>query len=201
LVLSYRFFGTFTADIKLTDNISYQLLGSTSYFNRTARHILHAGSALDLIFNGVPTGSSRSINSNNFIYSILNKVNYSKVFNEKHNFNFVVLTEYQENNFESATAQSQGFVINGPTTVSAGANPIATSGYTSKNTLFSTAASLDYIYDDKYILNATVRRDGSSKFGTNTKYGTFWGASAAWNVHNEKFYESLSNVVNTLKII
>ncbi|MCF6279542.1 MAG: SusC/RagA family TonB-linked outer membrane protein [Flavobacteriaceae bacterium] len=195
-----RFFGTFTADVKITDNISYQLLGSTSYFNRTARGVLHAGSALDLIFNGTPTGTSTATNSNRFIYSILNKINYSKTFNEKHDFNFLMLMEYQENNFETATVRSQGFVVNGPTTVSAGATPLITRGFTSVNTLFSTAASLDYVYDSKYVLNATVRRDGSSKFGANTKYGTFWGASAAWNIHNEGFYGDLANTLNTLKI-
>ena len=195
-----RFFGTFNADIKLSDNFSYQFGSNVSYFNRVARGVLHAGSALDLIFNGVPTGSASAFNSNTFQYSVLNKFNYNKTFNEKHALNATVFMEYVDwyNEFSSAT--SQGFVINGPTTISAGATPNATTGGNSARTLFSVAASADYIFDDKYIVNGTVRRDGSSRFGANNKYGTFWGASAAWNISKENFFSDISKTVNNLKL-
>src|SRR5690606_20178126 len=78
------------------------------------------------------------------------------------------------------------------------ATPNSVLGGNATSTLFSLAGSLDYNYDDKYLLSATVRRDGSSRFGTNTKYGTFWGASAAWNVSNEAFFSN--NTVNNLKL-
>jgi len=53
-------------------------------------------------------------------------------------------------------------------------------------------------YEDKYLLTATVRRDGSTKFGTNNKYGTFPSFSAAWNVSKEAFFKV--DFINSLKI-
>ena len=195
-----RFFGTFKADIKLSDNFSYQFGSNVSYFNNVSNSVLHAGSALDLIFNGAPTGSSTAANSNTFQYSILNKINYSKTFNEKHAVNATVFMEYQDWYNERSSARSQGFVINGPTTISAGATPNSTTGSNSRRTLYSVAGSVDYVFDDKYIVNGTVRRDGSSRFGANTKYGTFWGASAAWNISKENFFSEISETVNNLKV-
>jgi len=197
-----RWFGSFTADIKLHENLHYTFGVNGNYTQTTNRGILHAGSALDIIFSGVPTGGTNIFNSSSLTSSILNKVTYNKLFSEKHNVTATILSEYQQNDFESATTGSQNFVVNGPTTVSAGAAPAPRRilGGNSTNRLFSLAAAVDYIYNDKYILNGTVRRDGSSKFGTNTKYGIFWGASAAWNIHNEKFFESMSGTIDNLKI-
>jgi TonB-linked SusC/RagA family outer membrane protein len=195
-----RFFGTFKADIKLSDNFSYQFGSNVSYFNRTARGVLHAGSALDLIFNGTPTGSADAFNSNTFQYSVLNKLNFNKTFNEKHAVNANVFMEYVDWYNEQSFARSQGFVINGPTTISAGATPLTTNGSNSRRTLYSVAASVDYVLDSKYIFNGTVRRDGSSRFGANNKYGTFWGASAAWNIAKENFFSDLTGTINDLKV-
>jgi TonB-linked SusC/RagA family outer membrane protein len=195
-----RFFGTFKADIKLSDDFSYQFGTNVSYFNRTARGVLHAGSALDMIFNGTPTGTSDAFNMNTFQYSLLNKLNYNKTFNERHAVNATVFMEYQDWSQERSYARSQGFVVNGPTVISAGATPLTTTGRTDSSTLFSIAASADYILDEKYILNGTIRRDGSSRFGANTKYGTFWGASAAWNIYKEDFFSDLTDTVDDLKI-
>jgi TonB-linked SusC/RagA family outer membrane protein len=195
-----RFFGTLNADIKLSDEFSYQFGSNVSYFNRTARGLLHAGSALDLIFNGSPTGTADAFNANTFQYSLLNKFNFNKVFNEKHAVNATAFVEYQDWYQERSFVRSQGFVVNGPTVISAGATPLSATGRNDSRTLFSVAGSVDYIFDEKYIVNATVRRDGSSRFGTNSKYGTFWGASAAWNIQKEAFFSEIANTVDNLKL-
>jgi len=195
-----RFFGTLNADIKLSDAFSYQFGTNVSYFNRTARGLLHAGSALDLIFNGTPTGTADAFNANTFQYSVLNKFNFNKTFNEKHAINATAFVEYQDWYQERSFVRSQGFVVNGPTVISAGATPLSATGRNDSRTLFSVAGSVDYIFDEKYIVNATVRRDGSSRFGANTKYGTFWGASAAWNIQKEAFFSEIANTVDNLKL-
>lgn len=195
-----RFFGTLNANIKLSENFSYNFGTNVSYFNRVSRGVLHAGSALDLIFNGSPTGSSDVGNTNTFQYSLLNKFNFNKTYNEKHAVNATVFMEYQDWYRETNFSRSQGFVINGPTVISAGATPLTTTGRNDRRTLFSVAASADYIFDEKYILNGTVRRDGSSRFGANTKYGTFWGASAAWNISKENFFSGMLDTVDNLKL-
>ncbi|MBC8883255.1 TonB-dependent receptor [Flavobacterium piscinae] len=64
--------------------------------------------------------------------------------------------------------------------------------------LFSLAGNIDYNYDGKYIVTATVRRDGSSRFGYNTQYGTFYSGSLAWNIAEENFMKG--GKVDVLKL-
>lgn len=65
--------------------------------------------------------------------------------------------------------------------------------------LSSLFARLNYNYNDKYLLTAIVRRDGSSRFGFNNKYGTFPGVSAGWNISNEDFWKD-NDVVTRVKL-
>ena len=58
---------------------------------------------------------------------------------------------------------------------------------------------LSYNYDEKYMIQATIRRDGSSRFGPSHKYGTFPSASIGWNIMNEKFMESTLDWLSNLK--
>lgn len=59
---------------------------------------------------------------------------------------------------------------------------------------------VSYNYDERYMFQATVRRDGSSRFGTNNKYGTFPSFSAGWNITNEKFMENTRSWLSNLKL-
>lgn len=67
-------------------------------------------------------------------------------------------------------------------------------------TRFSYMTRLNYSYDDRYLVQATVRTDGSSKFGTNNRWGTFPSVSAAWKIHNEAFFSGLTNIFSELKL-
>lgn len=58
---------------------------------------------------------------------------------------------------------------------------------------------LNYSYADKYLFTGIIRRDGSTRFGANKKYGIFPSFSAGWNLHNEKFWR-MNNVINTFKL-
>ena len=75
-------------------------------------------------------------------------------------------------------------------------------GYTwtgTEHKVTSLFSRLNYNYDEKYLFTGIVRRDGSSRFGTNNKFGIFPSFSAGWNVTNENFWPE-SNILNTLKI-
>ncbi|MCD8177408.1 MAG: SusC/RagA family TonB-linked outer membrane protein [Tannerellaceae bacterium] len=64
--------------------------------------------------------------------------------------------------------------------------------YKNDNKLVSFFGRVSYGYDDRYNVMVSVRREGSSKFGVNHKWGTFPGASASWNIHNEQFMEPVT---------
>ena len=74
-----------------------------------------------------------------------------------------------------------------------------TATYTTDDHLVSYFARAEYGYDSRYLVNASIRRDGSSRFGTNRKWGTFPAVSAAWRASNEKFW-SQDWIVNQAKL-
>ena len=66
--------------------------------------------------------------------------------------------------------------------------------------LLSLMARLNYSYEDKYLLTATVRRDGSSRFGKNNRWGTFPSVSLAWRVSQEDWFPKDNFLMNDLKL-
>ncbi|MCX7987526.1 MAG: TonB-dependent receptor [Bacteroidales bacterium] len=72
--------------------------------------------------------------------------------------------------------------------------------YKGDSKLISFFGRLNYNYQSKYYLTGTLRRDGSSKFGKNNKWGVFPSASASWRVSAESFMEPLRNVLTNLKL-
>ena len=80
-------------------------------------------------------------------------------------------------------------------------SPIGQNNYSNlyKITTNSILAKADYAFRDKYLVGLNGRRDGSSVFGPNTKFGNFWSASAAWVISNEDFFKNVK-FINTLKL-
>ena len=67
-------------------------------------------------------------------------------------------------------------------------------------TLMSWFGILDYNFDGKYYLQASIRTDGSSLFGENKRWGTFWSVGGSWNINKEKFMESTNEWLQVLKL-
>ena len=76
---------------------------------------------------------------------------------------------------------------------------VGAAGIVTEWALFSYFAQGGYTFDNRYVLSASVRRDGSSRFGKNNRYGVFPSVSAAWNVSNEPFFEKIK-FISALKL-
>lgn len=61
-------------------------------------------------------------------------------------------------------------------------------------------ANVNYIFDNRFFADASVRYDGNSRFGLDNKFATFWSVGAGWNIHNEQFWEEIKKSVNLFKI-
>jgi TonB-dependent starch-binding outer membrane protein SusC len=91
-----------------------------------------------------------------------------------------------------SSLQSQAFPLTLALTYPAsGATPVTASATISDVTWVSQFASTNINYKNRYILSGSIRRDGSSRFGPNTKYGTFWSIGASWNVDREAFMQNI----------
>lgn len=128
-----------------------------------------------------------------------NTIEYKRQVADKHNFDLLLGQESFIDNSEGFTAESDGLTDPRMTTMANGTDPQAP-GYSYEqykmNSLFS---RLDYDYDNKYFLNASLRRDGSSLFGSENRYANFWAIGAMYNVKNEDFLKNV-NWLNTLKL-
>ncbi|PKB16264.1 TonB-dependent receptor [Flavobacterium sp. 5] len=130
-------------------------------------------------------------------------LNYNKII-DKHNISAMAGYSYFENIYEGFGAQRSGFVTDEFTYNNLGAGYNYRLGdvysYKGKSNLASFFARANYGYDSKYLLTATIRRDGSSRFGENNKWGTFPSASAAWKISNEDFMSSTKDWLGSLKL-
>ncbi|MDG3581133.1 SusC/RagA family TonB-linked outer membrane protein [Galbibacter pacificus] len=130
-------------------------------------------------------------------------LSYTKEFG-KHMLNAMGGYSYLENTYEGFGAQRSGFETDLFEYNNLGAGQDYRLGdvysYKGKSNLVSFYARANYSYDSRYMVTATVREDGSSRFGDNNKWGFFPSASVAWNIANEEFMDGTNNWLNQLKL-
>lgn len=108
----------------------------------------------------------------------------------KHNISLMVSHETQENKWQNISARRSGFLTNNVFDLNAGASLSASNGGGSGPWgMESYLGRVNYNYDNRYIVTGTVRKDGSSNFGPENKWGTFPSISGAWRISQEKFFK------------
>lgn len=131
-------------------------------------------------------------------------LNYDVTFNEIHKLNVMGGYSYLRNVYEGFGSTRRGFDTDQflYNNLAAGSDYRAGDVYSYKGeaNLVSFFGRVNYNYLGKYMLTATLRRDGSSRFGNNNKWGLFPSASAAWRVSDEAFMESTSSWLDNLKL-
>ena len=122
-------------------------------------------------------------------------LDYDKTFNEIHKVNGLLGYSWEENTYQSMSAANRSFTTDGLGANNLGAGqdlrPADVSSSKNEYRLISMFARANYSYGEKYMVTATIRRDGSSKFGANHKWGWFPSASAAWGISQEAFMEDV----------
>lgn len=119
----------------------------------------------------------------------------------KHFFKALAGYTMEERTYRWFKAGKDDFLSNDITQLSGGSLNPSASGQKNESSLQGILGRIQYNYDGKYLFWASVRRDGSSRFGTDNRYGTFPSASVGWNISDELFFKnsSLSNIVGDLK--
>lgn len=130
-------------------------------------------------------------------------LNYTKRLGNN-NISAMVGYSYLENIYEGFGAQRSGFETNlfGYNNLGAGYDYRLGDvySYKGKSNLVSFFGRVNYSYDGKYMFTGTVRKDGSSRFGANNKWGIFPSASAAWKISGENFMKLTENWLSNLKL-
>ncbi|MDR2774572.1 MAG: TonB-dependent receptor [Tannerella sp.] len=187
----YRMFFEAYGEIEFFKGLKYKLnIGSNNSFrhNFYARPIyaLQDKYAMGTQMRAQDGEMSES-NSTSTYWLIENTLNYQKEFG-KHSLNILLGQSAEKSTYRDAG----GTVYNLPDGVqvlSAGSRNASVFGSENANTISSLFGRAIYSYDSRYIFTGTVRRDGSSRFSDNNKYGTFPSVALAWNVSNESFLQ------------
>lgn len=135
-------------------------------------------------------------------WSWRNILTYTGTIAQKHNINAMIGQEMSHNYWENMNASNQGYLSNSVIDLRAGertGNNVNIDGYQNNTSLFSYFGRVLYNFDDRYLVTATLRRDGSSKFADGKRWGWFPSAAFAWRASQENFLKD-NKVINNLKL-
>ena len=130
-----------------------------------------------------------------------NTLTFNKTFAEKHQLTVMVGSSAQSNTYEYLGGSIMGFISPTAQQLDNGTLEPTVNGNGSDWALLSYLGRINYTYDNKYLLTATIRRDGSSRFGKNNRWGTFPSVSLAWRISQENWFPKDNNfLMNDLKL-
>ncbi|MBZ4041008.1 SusC/RagA family TonB-linked outer membrane protein [Flavobacterium hibisci] len=206
-LISQRIYSDETNNNRILANIapSYEFIKGLTYkfnlgvdYSMSERDIQQIPYAL---YADKENGTLNNINTtnNNILYE--NTLTYN--FNVKaHSFTILAGQSYQKVQVNQKNYNFEGFADNGIEPKNQLETIVKSTGHNSsavENELQSFFGRVNYGYENKYMLTATMRADGSSKFGKNNRYGYFPSVALGWNITNEDFLKG-SEVVNNLKL-
>ncbi|GAB3925412.1 SusC/RagA family TonB-linked outer membrane protein [Larkinella terrae] len=194
---AYRVFGSVFGDYQIIDGLNLRVsLGMDAVLQKQDSYLPRS------VGSGLAQGGAAAIfNSQAMTWLNENLLTYTRTINTVHNITALIGYTQQASRTESNRAQARNFVNDnlGSSNLASGSVPLTPESGIGTWGLRSYLARINYGYKDKYLLTASFRTDGSSRFGANKRNGYFPSAALAWRVSEETFMKS-SRVVNDLKV-
>lgn len=184
----YRIFNSIYTEVKLMEGLKYRVnFGPDFTLSRWGRFI---GAQTNARKGGDAQASTQS--NFGFNWTLENIINYSKTI-QKHNFNVTLLHSIQRDRYENYASNVQGVPAETQQFYNLGnaSSVLGVGSSLTEWTINSLMARINYDYNDKFLVTLTMRRDGSSRFGVNSKYGNFPGVAVGYNISNEPFLKSV----------
>ncbi len=189
------------ANAMINNYLEYKILNgltfkSTIGINYNAGTIkLWRSSAIPLYTTLNYPSSAGATKTDNIEWLNENTLNYKRFFRDKHSFDALVGFTSQKSTYNRLSAGATDFPSDYVTYISAGTVNSGTQ-VKAEWAMLSMISRINYSYDGKYLFTATVRRDGSSRFGSNNRWGTFPSFSVGYNISEESFMKSVKSVSN-----
>lgn len=200
---SHKFVANFAAEMQIWDGLKYRISygADMSFWGNNSHTILYY-----LTTNNKATHTSASQESDRgTVWQIENVLTYDKTFGD-HTFNVVLGQSAMKNTGWTLGASRRNLIdlnkpyINFASGLAEKGERDGWGGPSNPHTLSSMFARLSYNYAERYMFQATVRRDGSSRFGVNNKYATFPSLSLGWNITNEPFMRKAPQWLSNMKL-
>lgn len=193
------FIGNFKLTYKVIDGLTISAIASDNY--QSTSNSMH-NKALDNYVNyfdksPLPINTTNNITKERIDYWMQNYqalVNYKKDFG-KHHFNLLGGTSRLSENYDFLSAYRNNISDSDLDEINSGSGSTSTNtGYSTEYLLLSYFGRLNYSYDDKYLFEANIRRDGSSRFPKGSNWGWFPSFSAGWNIAKEDFMKNVYGI-------
>ncbi|WP_419698804.1 TonB-dependent receptor [Mucilaginibacter sp. NFX135] len=184
------------AQVNLLPGLNYKLnLGYTNGF--TSNYDYYKRFVVGSLFSH-PTNDINLSKDQTVLVLLENTLNYDKHIG-KHSIQALAGYAYQSTKY-NYTAAGRTDLPDGIDQIDAGAGISTSGGNRTESNLVSIFGRAIYSYDNRYLLTASFRHDGSSRFGSTHRYGDYPSIALGWNISNESFFGSLKNTFSTLKL-
>lgn len=196
----------FSAEYQLPFNIKYNLqVGISKYDYKRVRfapevftYQVKTLAPFRISFDGVNTRHTRNDDENNMNKTIFNTLGWGEKFN-KHEVQLLLGFSYEDFFSSNFWAQREGYLGNELSELNAGSNNPTVGGTSSKSVLMSYFGRANYVFNNRYLLEANFRYDGSSRFAKGNRWGLFPSFSAGWRINEEEFLKEVT-WINALKL-
>ena len=193
-----RLFGDLNLSVNILEGLTFRSrfgLDYTGFWERAMQKTYKSGFMSD---NTARLNQSANYGGN---WILSNTLQY-KFKTGKSNFDLLAGQEMLKYSFSDMSAGRDGFLLETPDYMylSVGETNLRNGGSGTSYALSSFFGKVNYDYDNRYLASVTVRRDGSSRFGKNHRWGTFPAFSLGWRVSEEHFFEKARHVVSDLKL-
>jgi TonB-linked SusC/RagA family outer membrane protein len=194
---AYRIFGNIFGEYQIIEGLSFRVMfGIDGVLQKQDNYLPRS------VSSGLAQGGIGYIyNEQAITWLNENTVTYTKTFNQVHSITALAGYTQQVNRTENNRSEARNFVndILNTGNLGSGSVPVTPSSGIGAWGLESYLGRINYSYRDKYLLTASFRADGSSRFGANKRFGFFPSAALAWRVSEEPFMKGISSV-NDLKL-
>jgi TonB-linked SusC/RagA family outer membrane protein len=182
----YNALGNIYAEIKPADKLTFKSLGGIDF-----KFWDNNSFSPKYDWKPIPQPQSSLNESSNKSLTYLwdNTLTYLDTFADKHTVNAMIGSSAQNNTYNYMSAGVQGFLSDANNQLNNGLTDPTVGGSRNDWSMLSLIGRVNYNYDNKYLVTATVRRDGSSRFSEENRWGTFPSFSAAWRLSEEAFFE------------
>lgn len=192
----YNLLGNVFAEINLLDKFTFKTLGGVDakFWDKTNFNPKYDWKPISQ-----PESYRYEESNKSLTYLWDNTLTYIDTFNKNHHLNVMIGSSAQNNVYNKMNASVQGFLSDKNNQLSNGLNKPTVGGTKNDWSLLSFMGRANYNYADRYLLTLTVRRDGSSRFSKDNRWGTFPSLAAAWRLSEESFYHK-NKWVNDIKV-
>lgn len=192
------FFGNVFAEIDILKGLKFRTNAGLDFSDFKRKDIERK------VNNGfIVRGNNRLIIDTNKFSSVVfsNTLNYDLEIGKNHKITTLLGYEYIRNDFDTFVAQADDFPFETEDffVLNAATGARTSRGNSTANTTLSQFGKINYAYSDRYLASFTLRRDGSSRFGENTRFGIFPATTVGWRISNEDFFKK-NDIVSSLKL-